>query len=306
MEKDVLDWFANRSDLRVYHCGMEKCLPCHTYGPSQRDHFLIHFVRSGRGVFRNGDHTFSLTAGQAFLICPGRLAFYQADRDDPWDYVWIGFSGTRAESLLLQAGLSAQEAVFGEPDGESTPDAAAPAAGLIVPRMTLRTCFEAIAASIPMKAGRETHQLGLLYLLLASRIERGEGIRSAGDPADRQERYVRQATDFLGMNYSHRVSVADLSRHLGLDRSYMGALFRAHTGLPPQQYLLRLRMEKAAALVVESDLAISTIARSVGYEDPLLFSRMFRKVKGQSPVGFRRVTRGEAPLPVPDATEGTK
>ena len=141
--------------------------------------------------------------------------------------------------------------------------------------------------------------------MLAARMESGEGLRSAGDPSDRKDRYIRQATDFLGMNYSHRVSIADLARHLGLDRSYLGALFRARTGLSPQQYLLRLRMEKAAALVVESDLAISAIARSVGYEDPLLFSRMFHKVKGQSPVGFRRVARGEAPPPQPPRTEGT-
>lgn len=290
MEKDVFDWFANRSDLRVYHCGMEKCRPCHAYGPSQRDHYLIHFVRSGRGVFRNGDRTHALSAGQAFLICPGRLVFYQADRDDPWDYVWIGFSGTRAESILLQAGLTAEDAVFGEPEAAAVAE--------VTPGITLRACFEAMAASIPMKAGRETHQLGLLYLLLAARMERGEGIRAVSDPADRQERYIRQATDYLGMNYSRRITVGDLAHRLGLDRSYLGALFREHTGLPPQQYLLRLRMEKAAALIAESDLPISAIARSVGYEDPLLFSRMFRKVKGQSPVGFRRVARGETLPPL--------
>jgi AraC-like DNA-binding protein len=80
-----------------------------------------------------------------------------------------------------------------------------------------------------------------------------------------------------------------------LDRSYLGALFRERTGLPPQQHLLQLRMEKAAGLIVESDLPISTIARSVGYDDPLLFSRMFRKVKGESPLGFRRTARAGAP-----------
>jgi len=171
--------------------------------------------------------------------------------------------------------------------------------------MTLRACFDGIADSLAMKDGRETHQLGLLYLLLASRMERSEGTRAAGDPSDRKDRYIRQATEFLAMNYSRRVSVADLSRHLGLDRSYLGGLFRARTGHSPQQYLLRLRMEKAAALVVESDLPIAAIARSVGYEDPLLFSRMFRKVKGQSPVGFRKVARGEAaPSPVRESAVG--
>ena len=295
MEKDVLDWFTNRSDLRVYHSGMEKCLPCHTYGPSQRDHYLIHFVISGRGVFRSGETTYELTAGQGFLICPGRIAYYQADRIDPWHYAWIGFSGNQAESLLLQAGLSASEPILGKPDEAAAQGPDSTREDRIAPGASLRTIFLAIAEAASMKAGRETYQLGLLYLLLADGIERGPGLRSPADPADRQEGYVRQATDYMAMNYSRRVSVAEMARQLGLDRSYLGALFRERTGLPPQRHLLQLRMEKAAGLIVESDLPISTIARSVGYDDPLLFSRMFRKVKGESPLGFRRTARAGAP-----------
>ena len=90
------------------------------------------------------------------------------------------------------------------------------------------------------------------------------------------------------MNYARKISIADLAAHIGLDRSYFGQLFRQATGLAPRQYLLKLRMAKACQLMGHSDLPVSTIARSVGYDDPLLFSRMFRKEMGCSPSGHRK------------------
>ncbi len=79
----------------------------------------------------------------------------------------------------------------------------------------------------------------------------------------------------MEMNYAHKISISGLAGRIGLDRSYFGQLFRDTTGLPPQQYLLQLRMAKACQLMRRSFLPIGTIAHSVGYDDPLLFSACF-------------------------------
>lgn len=78
-----------------------------------------------------------------------------------------------------------------------------------------------------------------------------------------------------------------MSASLKLDRKYLSALFKRTVGLPPQQYLLNFRIAKACELLAESSCTVGEIARSVGYQDPLLFSRMFKRVKGCSPKDYR-------------------
>ena len=72
-------------DLRPYQYGWEECAPLHSFGPFVRNHYLLHYIISGRGMLyshaSNGDiHEYSLKGGQGFLICPGQINLYTADR----------------------------------------------------------------------------------------------------------------------------------------------------------------------------------------------------------------------------------
>ena len=63
-------------DLTLYQYGWEQCAPLYSYGPSVRNHYLFHFIISGRGQLRSNDadgvtHHHRLGPGQGFLICPG-------------------------------------------------------------------------------------------------------------------------------------------------------------------------------------------------------------------------------------------
>ena len=93
-------------ELSLHDCGWESCEPCHAFGPAVRDHFLVHYVMEGRGTFRCGGVEAHLGKGEGFLIRPSEVTYYEADREDPWTYCWVGFDGTRAASLLALAGLA--------------------------------------------------------------------------------------------------------------------------------------------------------------------------------------------------------
>lgn len=107
-------WLSNREGLglAVYNCGFQRCSPGHTWGPAVRDHFLIHYITSGKGVYDSGSGKYSLSAGDGFLVVPNRLITYWADQSDPWEYYWVGFNGTDAERLVCEAGLSAEQPIF--------------------------------------------------------------------------------------------------------------------------------------------------------------------------------------------------
>jgi hypothetical protein len=100
------------TELDMCHCGIEVCAPGHAYGPAVRDHFLIHYIRDGQGIFRVGETQYRLIKGDGFLICPGIVTYYQADWDEPWRYSWVGFHDSLAAAYLKDACLDAASPVF--------------------------------------------------------------------------------------------------------------------------------------------------------------------------------------------------
>ena len=86
----------NYKDINPLLVGSEDCEPLHSYGPTIRTYYLIHYVVSGKGRFRCPDKEFCLGAGDLFLIPPDEVMFYQADKKEPWSYIWVGFESSLA------------------------------------------------------------------------------------------------------------------------------------------------------------------------------------------------------------------
>ncbi len=263
----------NQNDLIVYYCGQEICKPEHRYGPAMRDHFLIHFILEGQGSFTVGEQSYQLGPHQGFLIYPNQVVSYQADKGDPWHYAWAAFQGTKASIYLQVAGLSESLPIFSYNRDSQ-----------------MRRCVEQMVAVQTMLSyvdSREFRLLGYLYQLFALLIEADHTARSKPLLSRKDELYVNKALAFIEHNYSHKINVEMLAAHVALNRSYFGSIFKASLGQTPQQYLMQFRVNKASELLQITNLSIGDIARSVGYDDPLLFSKVFKRLKGVSPRHFR-------------------
>ena len=59
-------------DMNLFQVGWEKCKPLHQFGPAIRNHFLFHYVISGKGRLNTNDIYYPIHAGQGFLLCPGQ------------------------------------------------------------------------------------------------------------------------------------------------------------------------------------------------------------------------------------------
>ena len=59
--------YTNNIELSIFNCGIERCAPGQTWGPGIRDHYLIHLVLSGKGVFEVGGRTWEVSQGQLFF-----------------------------------------------------------------------------------------------------------------------------------------------------------------------------------------------------------------------------------------------
>ncbi len=262
------DFFRNL-DAFVYTCGYETCEPGHSYGPAVRSGYMIHYVLGGKGRFRKGGKIYYLKEGDAFLICPDELIYYEADRKSPWIYTWIGFQGVKIREYLNRTSLlSGPVFHYGRDD-------------------RIRLCHEKMFEANQLKNNRDLIMNSILYeylFLLASKFPKEQV--AAGE---KQAVYVEEALKYLEMQYdSSSITVQAVADYLGLDRSYLHRVFRKATGVPPQEYLLDLRIRKSCSLLRQTNLPVAVIALSVGYEDTLYFSRLFKKKKGVSPSDYRK------------------
>lgn len=94
------------NSLSVYNVGYQKCEPDYQWGPGIRDHYCIHHILSGSGVYTTGKVSVHLGAGDTFILFPGVELQYQADSKEPWEYCWAGFMGADAASIIRNTGFS--------------------------------------------------------------------------------------------------------------------------------------------------------------------------------------------------------
>ena len=287
MEKAYKLEFAGEKSgsLYVNCCGCSRTEPLHSFGPALKPHYLIHYIINGKGKFMIGDKTYPLKAGYGFLIMPEELAFYQADEKEPWTYVWVGFSGTKAEEYMKAIGLSIAHPVFCSSRSEELYQA--------VRDMMEHNTF-GVANDL-----RRNGQLALFLSIVA------EGVTVADkNEGNRANTYVRKAVEFIQGNYCNPIKVTDIADYVCINRSYLYTLFQNSLGMSPQQFLTTFRITKATELLQLTALSIEGIAISCGYQDPLVFTKAFRQMKKMSPSAYRKeIQKGEARRNLEDLKE---
>jgi AraC-like DNA-binding protein len=241
-------------------CGWEKCAPGHFYGPAVRSYWLLHFVVSGKGAFRNSRGEYSLGKNDVFIIRPYEVTYYEADGSEPWEYIWIGFAST----LDMPAKLSENDVLY-------------------APFLS-ELFHEAVNAEDVSSGGKgfEAFLCSRIWELL-SRLEGSDGHTSP-----LADEYVRTAVNMMENEFHSGISVEAIADRLHLNRSHFSVTFKRVTGRSPREYLISLRMKKAAEWLCEEGLSVSVTAASVGYPDVFAFSRAFKNYYGVSPTEYTK------------------
>lgn len=120
----------------------------------------------------------------------------------------------------------------------------------------------------------------LLILILRLYHSRNERV------ADLKEE-CRRIKDYIDKNYTSPITLDSLSEQVYISKYYLSHIFKSQTGTSPIKYLINKRISEAAQLLVHTDLSIRDIALRVGYDDPVYFSQMFKKVMDESPAAYR-------------------
>ena len=258
------------NSLSVYNAGHQKCEPQYQWGPGIRDHYCIHHILSGRGYYTAGNQTFRLDKGDTFILYPGEEVKYYADEEEPWEYAWAGFMGTDAASIIRRTDFSKSAPYIRK--GR-------------IPEEKIREGLEHIFELKGNTFEATVAMAGALYSLLAIFMHYSE--RELQEK-DIQAAYVEKAQTYIGTNYSYPVTVEDVAAYVGISRSHLFRSFQTYLGKSPKEYLSEYRIRQACHLLKETELSVSAIAYSVGFENNLYFSKAFKKIKKISPSEYRK------------------
>ena len=259
-------------DVQMIQCGQSDCEPGYSFGPYVRDFYLLHLVTDGEGIFRIAGNDYCVKQGEMFFIPPGLLTFYQADAHFPWSYMWIGFRGAALPKLFHETGLSKDSPVIPYPDS--------------LPGALTKVLSHADSDGLD-----SFRTMGYVYLFISEllNIKKESDSHAAG-----QRSYIDAAVRFMEQHVYDRISISSIADMLGISRNYFCTIFKQSMGMPPQQYLMELKMEKAKIFLETTNVDIKYIADSLGYEDLFTFSHSFKRITGVSPKEWRTLRSKKA------------
>jgi AraC family transcriptional regulator len=102
---------------------------------------------------------------------------------------------------------------------------------------------------------------------------------------------LKRARDFINVNLERDPSIAEVAHECGLSSGYFARAFKRSTGVPPYQWLTKLRIERAKQLLRDQRCELADIAQLCGFVDQSHFTRVFSRSEGYSPGRWRRLHR---------------
>ena len=102
---------------------------------------------------------------------------------------------------------------------------------------------------------------------------------------------VRLACEYIEKNFQENINLNKISNYVSLSKNYFCNIFKKETGITIWDYLIRIRMEEAKRMLLETEQKTYEISEKVGYDDPSYFGRLFKKYTGFTPIEFRDSSR---------------
>lgn len=264
---ELLKFSNTNIDMFFVQAGHQDCIPGYSNNLSPDHNYILHFITDGKGFFKIGGNVYRLKKGDAFFTPAQVPAYYCADIDNPWKYMWFEIYGKTAEDFFESMGLNAEFPIYQSTDANS-----------IIKQ------FDNL-----FKAYNERNEyiyIAELFKLMGIMSETNN--KSVSKKVTGVKEYTNLCMNYIKSNYKNKITVDALCEVANIERSYLFRIFRKHVGMSPQQYVIEYKLAMAAKLLEIGELNISEIAKNVGYDDQFAFSKLFKKQYGISPLEYKK------------------
>ena len=272
--RNVQGFCDENEELLVNCCGKQTLL--------EQDYFLnrdygrldyeLIYIYKGAGHFFLNRKWEMLPAGNVVLYRPKEPQQYSYYAKDKPEIYWIHFTGSRCEETLER--YSVENCYIGE-------------------NLSVKLLFQYIITELQLKKLHYENIVLANFLILLSSIHRS--FEQTLRPYENNFTIDRLICE-LNSKYMQAWSIASMADYCKLSSSYFSHMFRQRMGVSPMRFLNNLRIEKAKDLLMTNSMSVATAAQLAGFEDPLYFSRVFKKATGIAPNEFyHSVADGNTP-----------
>lgn len=275
----LIDFKDKSRPLIVGSCGTYRLfshpkLP--TYRPKGRLDYQIIYVASGLGHFHfdNPDNDTTVPAGNIVLFRPKEFQKYEYYGKDKTEVYWIHFTGSDVKNILRKYGFSDKQKIF--PVGTS---------------LEYERVFKRIILELQRCQDDYEEMLTLLlrhlFIIFHRELSREHVLKNKY-----LDHEMDTAAAYFNENYNRNINIEEYASSKGMSVSWFIRNFKRYTGSTPMQFIVSIRINNAQMLLETTTYAVNEIARMVGYDNPLYFSRLFHKQKGYSPSQYRKREKG--------------
>ena len=274
LNNTTLDIKDKSKPLIVTSCGTYRLytkpkLP--TWRPRGRLDYQLLYIASGKAHFHFDEKEQVVTAGHMVLYRPKEPQKYIYYGDDQTEVYWVHFTGGNVKNILRSYGLTDDKRVFYCGSGLDYQN--------IFRTMIneLQMCKENYAEMLEM-------YLRQIFIMLKRYFANTLETHNTHIVEE-----IDKATIYFNEHYSEDISIDEYAQNNHFSVSWFIRHFKQCTGSTPMQYILSKRIYNAEILLHDSTYNVTEIAEIVGYDNPLYFSRIFKKVKGLSPSEYRKI-----------------
>jgi AraC-like DNA-binding protein len=246
--------------------GLEKCAPHYDVHREGFRYFALEFVLSGRGEYTVDSTTYPLHAGSVFAYGPGVSHRIRSIGRDGMVKYFVDFHGQGAKRLIEQSPLSSANPLH------------------LGRTRWFEMIFDMMISSETLPPVLSQAQCQHLLSLIFLRLETD----SSGGYSDRSSAYqtFERCQQYMQSHHATLQTVNEVAEACHVDRAYLSRLIKRYAHEGAYQYLVRLKMQHAAELLVKEKQSLVNAAQAVGYDDAALFSKVFKRVHGMSPRQF--------------------